>query len=116
VRLLSMDRFFGRVADKREWSAKGFAAVEMEAAGVGKVAAEYGVPFSAVKVVTDCLEEEFVIDFNSFRDSAGRFDRFGIARAVMRHPIRYGPDVCRMAMRGPRASEILGEALGKFRI
>lgn len=114
--VLSVDRFLGRPADKKAWGGKGFSVVEMEAAGVARVASEFGIAFRAVKVVTDLADEEFAMDFNLYRDTAGRFDRKKIAMAGLRHPIKYGPDLYRMATRGPRASETLGEALGKIRL
>lgn len=114
-RLLSIDRFLGDPAEKRKWAGRGFGIVEMEAATIARFAAENRIPFCAAKVVSDCADESFAIDFNEYRDASGRFSNTRIALAAAAHPVRYGPDLYRMASRGPAASEILGEFLAKSR-
>ena len=115
VRLLSVDRFFGRPDEKREWAGKDFGAVEMEAAAVARYAALQGLPFHAVKIVSDRADETFALDFNQYRDAAGRFSRTRIALAALAHPFQYAPDLYRMASRGPAASETLGVFLSNAR-
>jgi adenosylhomocysteine nucleosidase len=114
-RLLSIDTFLRAPEEKLRWAARGFGIVEMEAAAVARYAAEHGAPFHAAKVVSDCAGEHFALDFNQHRDADGRFSRGRIALAAVRHPIRYAPDLIRMASRGPAASETLGVFLAKFR-
>ncbi|MFN0106846.1 MAG: hypothetical protein ACKV2U_32735 [Bryobacteraceae bacterium] len=114
-RLLSIDRFLGEPEEKRQWAERGFGIVEMEAAAVAQYAAAHGLPFSAVKVVSDRADERFAIDFNRYRDADGRFSRGRIALAAAAHPIRYVPDLIRMASRGPSASETLGVFLAQSR-
>ena len=114
-RLLSLDRFLREPEEKHRWAAQGFGAVEMEAAAVARYAANLGAPFHAAKVVSDLAAETFSLDFNEYRDAAGRFSRGRIARAAVRHPFRYAPDLLRMASRGPAASETLGEFLAQYR-
>jgi adenosylhomocysteine nucleosidase len=115
VKLLSIDRFVGKPEDKREWAGKGFGAVEMEAAAVARYAASRQIPFHAVKIVSDRADETFALDFNRYRDAAGRFARARIALAAMAHPFRYAPDLYRLASRGPAASETLGVFLSNAR-
>lgn len=79
----------------------------MEAAPIARFAAENGVPFYAIKVVSDQVHESFSMDFNQYRDAAGRFDKAGIARAALLHPFRYVPELYRLASRGFAASETL---------
>jgi len=113
--LLSLDRFLNNPAEKSKWTEQGFGIVEMEAAAIAKYAAENNIPFTAVKVVSDLAAERFALDFNQYRDEAGRFSNTRIALAALTHPILYGPDLYRMATRGPAASEILGEFLANSR-
>jgi purine-nucleoside phosphorylase len=115
TRLLSTDRFFGQAAEKARAFALGFQTVDMEAAACAAWAAENKVPFYAAKVVSDVAADAFAIDFNAYRDEAGRFDRRRLAMAAMQHPIRYAPCLIRMARRGKAASEILGESLANYR-
>jgi len=115
-KLLSIDRFLGDPAEKENWARQGFGIVEMEAAPLARFAAENKIPFRAAKVVSDRAEESFAIDFNQYRDTPGRFDKKRIAIAAAAHPLRYGPDLYRMASRGPAASEILGEFLANSRL
>jgi adenosylhomocysteine nucleosidase len=115
VRLLSIDKFLGHPAEKKEWAEKGLGIVEMEAAPIARYAAENNIPFHAIKIVSDRAEEHFSLDFNQFRDSAGRFQKARIALAACKHPFRYAPDLFRLASRGPAASEILGVFLAHAR-
>lgn len=114
-RLLSIDMFLREPEEKRRWAAQGFDVVEMEAAAVARYAASQGAPFHAAKVVSDLAVETFALDFNKFRDVAGRFSRGRIALAAARHPFTYAPDLIRMASRGAAASETLGEFLAEYR-
>lgn len=114
-RLLSIDRFLGDPEEKSRWAAAGFGIVEMEAAAVAKHAAAQGRPFRAAKVVSDVATERFSLDFNEYRDGEGRFVRHRIALAAAIHPIRYAPDLIRLASRGAAAAETLGEFLAQSR-
>lgn len=113
--LLSIDRFLGQPEEKSRWAALGFGIVEMEAAAVARYAAAEGLPFCAIKAVSDRAEERFSLDFNGYRDADGRFARGRIALAAAAHPIRYAPDLIRMASRGSSGSETLGEFLANSR-
>lgn len=113
IRLLSINRFLADRGEKAAWAAKGFQAVEMEAAAPAAYAARKGLPFIAVKVISDRAEENFALDFNEFRDSAGNFERGRIALAALKRPFLYLPDLLRMATRGPTVSATLGEFLVK---
>lgn len=113
--LLSVDRFLRTPAEKAAWFARGYGAVEMEALAVARCAALRGAKFMAVKAVSDTAEAEFVMDFNEYRDESGRFSRGQIARAALRHPFRYGPDLYHMFKRGVAAAESLGAFLVQSR-
>lgn len=107
VPLLSIDKFLAEPAEKQGWAAKGFGIVEMEAAPIAQYAEANGVPFYAIKIVSDQAHERFSLDFNQYRDAAGRFDKARIARAALMHPFRYLPELYRLATRGFAASETL---------
>ncbi len=64
-------------------SASGYAvlAVEMEGAAVAQVCHDYGVPFAAVRTISDRADDSAHVDFQSFVDQvASRY-----ARAVVQH-------------------------------
>jgi len=64
----------------------GSAAVDLETATVAKVAASRGVPYIAVRAISDTAGESLPLDFNRFRDDSGRIDRFRVARHSMLRP------------------------------
>jgi uridine phosphorylase len=105
--LLSVDRFIRTAAEKRSLFSEGARVVEMEAAGI----AASGVPFYCVRVVSDTAREDFVMDFNQFRDAAGRFDRRKIMLEALRHPFKLVPDLVRFGKRGNAAAQVLGDFL-----
>ena len=88
----------------------------MEAAPLALYAAQNNIPFHAIKIVSDLAHEDFLLDFNRFRDPAGRFQKSKIALATLKNPLKFLPDVLRMASRGPAASEILGVFLAHARL
>lgn len=55
-----------RAEEKRAMAAAGGVALDMESAAIGAVAAERGVPFLAVRAVSDLLDEDLPLDFNLF--------------------------------------------------
>ncbi|MBI2685408.1 MAG: hypothetical protein HYX27_03755 [Acidobacteria bacterium] len=116
ARLLSTDRFIGQPREKADNFRKNFQIVDMEAATVARYAALHNLPFYAAKIVSDTASESFALDFNEYRDTAGRFARGRIALAALIRPFLYAPDLIRMATRGPAASATLGEFLAKSRI
>jgi hypothetical protein len=81
----------------------------MESAAVAAKAREWGVPFRCIKVVSDIAQEDMPLDFNRYRDSAGRFSRSRIALAAMRHPFTAIPKLLRLDRNCRHAAEKLGE-------
>ncbi len=49
----------------------GAVGVEMESAGIGKMARDKNIPFLMVRVVSDELDESLPMDFNTFRTPGG---------------------------------------------
>jgi adenosylhomocysteine nucleosidase len=62
------------------------AVVDLETAAVARVAAGRGVPYIAVRAVSDTAGESLPLDFNRFRDPSGGIDRMAIARHALLRP------------------------------
>jgi nucleoside phosphorylase len=101
--------------EKAELGRSGADAVEMEAAAVAERARQYDIPFYAVRVVTDTLEESFPLDFNSMRSSDGRFSRARILAAALRRPATVFPELLKLNRTTKRASQALGDFLADAR-
>jgi hypothetical protein len=85
-------------------------AVDMESAAIAGKAAEWGVPFYAVRAVSDRAEEDMPLDFNAYRDAAGRFSRARISLAALARPFTAIPALLRL----DRNCRIAAESLGDF--
>lgn len=112
----SIDRIARTAAEKGELRAKGFIAVEMEAAGVAERAEALGLPVSCVKAVTDLAGEDLANDFNRALRSDGHFATMRIFRDALRHPAARFPELIRLQQRCVRAARILGEFFADCRI
>lgn len=84
-------------------------AVEMESATVAEWAGKRGVPFYSIRAVSDTAEEDMPLDFNLYRDRAGRFSRGRIALAALARPFSAVPALLRLNRHCRMASESLGE-------
>jgi adenosylhomocysteine nucleosidase len=105
----SSDRVVVTAAEKRQLREKtGAIAAEMEAAAVKKIAADWQVPFYCVRAVSDTAEEDMPLDFNLYRDDAGRFSLAKIAMAAMSRPFTRIPALRRLEANCNVASESLG--------
>jgi len=67
------------------------AAADLESAAVAEVAARRGVPYIAVRAISDTAGESLPLDFNRFRDDSGRIDRLKVARHSMLRPALVAP-------------------------
>jgi adenosylhomocysteine nucleosidase len=105
----SSDRVVVTAAEKRQLREKtGAIAAEMEAAAVKKIAADWCVPFYCVRAVSDTAQEDLPLDFNLYRDAAGRFRLPRIAMAAMSRPFTRIPALKRLEANCNVASESLG--------
>ena len=108
--ILSRDRVAVTAAEKRGLREQtGAVAIEMESAAAAAKAREWGVPFRCIKVISDTAAENLPLDFNLYRDSAGRFSRSRIALAAMARPFTAIPALLRLDRNCRRAAEKLGE-------
>jgi purine-nucleoside phosphorylase len=96
--------------EKNGLAQTGAIAVEMEAAGVGQRTAAAGLPFCCIKVVTDILDEELVMDFNKMRTTDGRFSRGKIVSYALTHP-GVLPRLFQLKHRSEDAAGVLGAFL-----
>ena len=112
--LVSTNRVASTIEEKAELRRTGAAAVEMEAAGVAARAAELGVPFYAIRVISDTAVESLPLDFNRMRDSQGRFSRARIVGAALLRP-RVFPRLMDLQKRSAAASAALGDFLADVR-
>lgn len=106
----SLARVAVTAAEKRELRAStGARAVDMESAALARVARSWNVPFHVIRAVSDTAQEDMPLDFNLYRDSAGRFSRSRIALAALAHPFRRVPALLRLDRNCRQAAESLGE-------
>ncbi len=113
--IVSIDRFVQTADEKQRLRACGAVAVEMEAAGVARETRGFGLPLVCVRVVTDEAEEGFSIDYNSARDTLGRFRPARIVSTAMARPWQSFPELLRFHRRCSLASKALGEFIADSR-
>lgn len=105
----SSDRVVVTAEEKRRLREKtGAIAAEMEAGAVREIAAEWGVPFYCVRAVSDTAGEDMPLDFNLYRNSAGRFSLPRITVAAISRPFTRIPALRRLEANCNAASESLG--------
>jgi adenosylhomocysteine nucleosidase len=106
----SADRVAVSAEEKRQlWQQTGAVAVEMESAAVRERARAWGLPFHAVKVVSDTADEDLPLNFNHYRDGEGRFQLQRIAAAAIWRPLTAMPQLMRLNRNCRRAADRLGE-------
>lgn len=113
--ILSQDRVATTAAEKRQLAARGAIAVDMESAGVASRARRAGLPFAAIRVVTDRADESFAFDLNRMRTPEGRIATGKIVNYALTHP-RAISELRRLKRRASGASRVLGEFLAGSRI
>ncbi len=78
-------------------------AIDMESAGVGRAATESGVPWIAIRAVTDTLEEDLPLSFEAFMTGSGDVSRTRVLAAALRQP-GLTPALVRLARQSLRAA------------
>jgi adenosylhomocysteine nucleosidase len=107
--LVTALRVMGRNGKKRLAGMYAASAVEMEAAVVAQVAKQHGLPFAAVKVISDELEFPMP-PVKGFVDAQGRFRTLAFAACLAVRPKWWIPTL-RLARNSKIASENLSAAL-----
>lgn len=82
------------------------AVVDLESAGLARLAGERGLPFLVVRVVSDGAGESLPFDLNVFRDEDGAIRRGAVAWHAMAHP-HLIPPLWRLRRRVSSGSESL---------
>ena len=113
--ITSQDRVACTIEEKSNLRESGAIAVEMEAAGVCRVALDAGVPFYCVRVVTDTASDVLPLDFNRMRGADGRFSTAKILGAAALRPLRVAPALVRLQRTTKSASIALGDFIANCR-
>lgn len=112
--IVTTNRVVVRAADKAKLHEETSAlAVDMETAGVARVAERYGVPWIAVRAITDGARHDLPIDFNRLADEDGDVDRSRIVRHVLARPWKI-PALILLGNHSARASRNLAAFLQQF--
>lgn len=112
--VLSIDRVAVTAKEKAQLRSTGAGVVEMEAAAVGAVAREKGLPFHCIRVVSDSAASDLPVDFNRFRGPDGCIDARRAALSVIPRPWLW-PRLVRLSVGASRASKLLGDYLADCR-
>ncbi len=112
---LSSDRVLSTAAEKAAATARWNSAsrpilVEMETLAAARVAARLGVPWSAVRAVSDRAEEDMPLDFNPLRSQNGSIPTTRVAVATLTRPWSI-PGLLRLGRNTALAAEHLASAL-----
>lgn len=83
--LITSPRIVGSAAEKARLSPRA-ALVDMESAAVARAAHARGIPFVAIRVVSDVADEDFPIDINRYVDARGNLQRARLAAAALCRP------------------------------
>ncbi|HEX9732132.1 MAG TPA: hypothetical protein VGG06_09105 [Thermoanaerobaculia bacterium] len=91
--VFSHDRILVRADEKAELgrrllaeSAADAAVVDLETAVYARTAAAHGVPYTAIRAVSDTVDEDLPLDFNRFLDDGGRTRRARVALYALGRP------------------------------
>jgi adenosylhomocysteine nucleosidase len=113
--LISQDRIINYAAEKQQIRERGALAIDMEAGGVAARAKRAGLPFYAIKVVSDRTDESFPLDINRMRSTDGRIRRVKIGVHALTHP-KLLPQLLHWKRRSTVAAKALGGFLVSCRI
>ena len=114
----SHDRILASAADKDALGRRlldesevrvGAATVDLETATYARTAAEHGIPYTAIRAVSDAVEEDLPVDFNRFRDPGGGVRRGRVALHALVRPWLIG-SLLRLRLRVRECGERLGNA------
>jgi adenosylhomocysteine nucleosidase len=110
--LVSQDCIVRTCQDKRRLYELGAHAVDMESAALAGRASAWGLPFYAIRAVTDTAEESFRCDLEGARLPDGRISPGMLLIAALREPATQLPELWHLRRRAKVAAKALGEFLG----
>lgn len=85
-------------------------AVDMETIGAVRVAQEYGIPWLAIRAITDAANTGLPLDFNAHMDSKGNISYGKVIKAVLRSPAKI-PALIQLGKRSSQAAKNLSSFL-----
>lgn len=101
------DKVLGLSAEKQELAGRCDAiAVDMETFGAAQVAARQHVPWLAVRVVTDGVDDDMPLDFNALAGADGNVDKKRVVGATLAQPWKI-PALIRLGARSFHAAKNL---------
>ena len=109
--LVCTDHVVEKVREKRELHEAGFTAVDMESEGALRGARELGIPFYAVKAVSDLASQELHCDYNRALRDDGSIDLINLSLQAVTRPFTCLPDLIRFGKNALLAAERMGEFL-----
>jgi adenosylhomocysteine nucleosidase len=107
--LVTSAKVADEAAKRRFATTYGAGLVDMEAAGVARLAAIRGIPFYCVKGVSDGFRDQLP-DFNRFISAKGQFQLWGFILYALLRPWRW-PTLVRIGENSRRAAEGIAESL-----
>lgn len=91
----------------------GATAVDMETAGAVRAAEAVGIPWLAVRAITDSAQEDMPLDFNTLVDTDGSMDITRIMLAAITHPWKL-PGLIQLGKNSSLAASNLATFLAAF--
>lgn len=73
-------------SEKNKWlyeNVKNIKCVEMEGAAVAQVCYEFHIPFTVIRIISDCANDDSVVDFGLFIQEAARYFTRGTVKALL---------------------------------
>ncbi len=112
--LITVERVLTTLEEKRALHTRTDALmVDMETAGAVRVAQTVGIPWLAVRVATDSVDEPLPFDFNALADAEGNVDRRRVVAATLAQPWKI-PALLRLGGRSSRAARDLTRFLETY--
>lgn len=107
--LATADRIADEAQKRRLAACHGASLVDMEAAGIARLAAARGIAFDCIKAVSDGLTDRFP-DFNRFRSADGKLQQARFVCFALFRPW-FWPALIRLARNSRRAARSIGASL-----
>jgi nucleoside phosphorylase len=114
--IASVEQLVPATDEKRRLAAgSGAMAADMESAAIASVASNRAIPFLAIRVILDPVDENLEVAFEQFLDERGEPRPLPLIRYVITHPLVV-PRLVGLGLRTRAACTHLGELLRNFSI